>query len=312
MNNPYRTRRTHMLLWANTTNTRERMLMLGVAVPNKGGLHGPSMDLLTAAGYQCERRSKELTVSDAAHGVRFHFLRPADIAGRLGEGELDVGITGEDMLAESGREVDTEPLLALGFGVSSFYFAAVVDHLPTIQDLDHLRVATSFPVLTQIGAKRAGISLDTVYLSGGVEGAIELGIADAIADVVETGNSLRAAGLEPIGEPIMRSQAVLVRSDRSMTRQQVKTLDVLARRLENVLIARRYVLMDYNCPHELLDKAAEITPGRESPTVTPLAEEGWCAVRVMVKRDDKHRVMDELWGLGAKDVIVTALESCRL
>jgi ATP phosphoribosyltransferase len=226
---------------------------------------------------------------------------------------LEVGITGQDLLAAAGTAEATMELLPLDFGVSKFYFAAPHGVATTIADLAGKRIATSFPVLVTQAAAKAGIHVELVKLDGAVETAVELGLADAIADVVETGASLQAAGLRTIGEPIMRSEAVLVRgAQRTLAPASERAIDVLIQRLRGVLIARQYVMMDYNCPVAALSAAREITPGMESPTVSPLDEEGWVAVRAMVPRPHAQAVMDRLWSVGARAILVTPLEACRL
>jgi ATP phosphoribosyltransferase len=148
-----------------------------------------------------------------------------------------------------------------------------------------------------------------IRLEGAVETAVRLGVADAIADVVSTGTTLRNAGLETFGEPLLTSEAVLVRGRDNGTGPQVEQL---VRRLQGVIIARQYVLMDYDIPNDLVEQAVAITPGLESPTVSPLHERGWSAVRSMVKRKQTNAVMDELWELGARGILVTDIHACRL
>ncbi|MGH3847713.1 MAG: ATP phosphoribosyltransferase, partial [Pseudonocardiaceae bacterium] len=257
--------------------------MLRVAVPNKGSLNGPATQLLSAAGYRVAREHKALFATDVTNDVQFVFLRPTDIARNVGAGVLEVGITGQDLLAAAGTAEATIELLPLDFGVSKFYFAAPHGVAASIADLDGKRVATSFSALVTQAAVKAGIHVELVELDGAVETAVERGLADAIADVVETGASLQAAGLHTIGEPIMRSEAVLVRgARRALAPASEHAVEVLIQRLRGVLIARQYVVMDYNCPTAALSAAREITPGMESPTVSPLDEEGWVAVRAMV------------------------------
>ncbi|MGH3896884.1 MAG: ATP phosphoribosyltransferase [Pseudonocardiaceae bacterium] len=287
--------------------------MLRVAVPNKGSLHGPATQLLSAAGYRVHREHKALFATDVPNDVQFVFLRPTDIARNVGAGVLDVGITGQDLLAAVGNTDRTIELLRLDFGVSKFYFAAPRGVAACTADLDGKRVATSFSALVTQAAAKAGIHVELVELDGAVETAVELGLADAIADVVETGVSLQAAGLHTIGEPIMHSEAVLVRGANStFAPASEQAAEVLIQRLRGVLIARQYVMMDYNCPTAVLPAAREITPGMESPTVAPLQEEGWVAVRAMVLRNQAQAVMDRLWAVGARAILVTSLEACRL
>ncbi|PRW62782.1 ATP phosphoribosyltransferase [Actinopolyspora mortivallis] len=290
------------------------MLMLRVAVPNKGSLHGPTIQLLDEAGYRLHREHRALFAEDRANNVRFIFWRASDIARNVGAGILDVGITGQDLLAGAGTAAHTTELLPLGFGGSEFYFAAASGGpIRSVRDLDGRRVATSFPLLVERAAREHDIEIRTVELDGAVETAVELGLADAIADVVETGSSLRAAGLETLGEPIMRSQAVLVRgADSPLSPEREQAVRVLLQRLQGVLDARSYVVMDYNCPQSALETATAITPGKESPTVSSLTEPGWVAVRSMVPRDDVQSVMDRLAEVGATEILVTRLEACRL
>lgn len=286
--------------------------VLRVAVPNKGSLHGPALELMGDAGYQVHRDGKALFATDAVNGVQFVFLRPADIARNVGTGVLDVGITGQDLLAAVGTADETTELLPLGFGASSFSFAAP-SGIASVADLDGKRVATSFAALFHQAAATFDIRIEVVELDGAVETAVDLGLADAIADVVETGASLHAAGLETIGDPILRSEAVLVRGSTStLAAEREQAVDVLVRRLRGVLIARRYVMMDYNCPTDVLSTARKIEPGMEAPTISPLAEDGWVAVRVMVLRAQAQLVMDQLWSAGARAILVTPLEACRL
>jgi ATP phosphoribosyltransferase len=287
--------------------------MLQVAVPNKGSLNAPAMQLLTAAGYWVHREDKALFATDVPNDVQFVFLRPTDIARTVGTGVLEVGITGQDLLAAAGNAEATIELLRLDFGASKFCFAAPHGVASCLADLDGKRVATSLPSLVRQAAAKAGIHVELIKLDGAVETAVELGLADAIADVVETGASLQAAALHPIGEPIMRSEAVLVRgAQRRLAPASERALEVLIQRLRGVLIARQYVMMDYNCPLEALPAAREITPGVEAPTVSPLQTEGWVAVRAMVLRSQAHVVMDQLWAVGARAILVTSLEACRL
>ena len=287
--------------------------MLRVAVPNKGSLNTPAVQLLSDAGYRVHREHKALFATDAANDVQFVFLRPTDIARTVGSGVLDVGITGQDLLRAAGTDATTQELLPLDFGVSRFFFAAPAGSIADPKELDGKRVATSFAPLVSAAATELGIDVEVIELDGAVETAVELGLADAIADVVETGASLREAGLETIGEPILRSEAVLVRGTRDpLSPDSEQAVEVLIQRLRGVLIARQYVMMDYNCPTATLEAVREITPGMESPTVSPLDEQGWVAVRVMVPRRRAQAIMDELWAAGARAILVTPLEACRL
>jgi ATP phosphoribosyltransferase len=282
--------------------------LLRVAVPNKGSLADGAATILREAGYSQRREPKQLVHIDAETGVEFFYLRPLDIATYVGEGTLDVGVTGRDMLIDSGAAADE--VLPLGFAKSRFRFAAAAGSGLTEDKLDGLRLATSFPGLVGDYLARRGVHPRLIHLDGAVETAIRLGVADAIADVVETGTTLRQAGLELFGEPILQSEAILIkRSDRA---DQPAGFRTLVRRLNGVLIARTYVMMDYDVDAVHLDEACKITPGLEAPTVSPLAREGWHAVRAMVKRAEAQQVMDELWDLGARAILVTDIAASRL
>lgn len=282
--------------------------MLRVAVPNKGALSESAHQILTESGYRRRRDPKQLRLVDEDNGVELFFLRPRDIAVYVGSGTLDVGITGRDLLIDSGAPA--RELLALGFARSTFRFAAPVDG--AFSSTDHLagaRVAAAYPGLVRTWLSERGLAATVVGLDGAVESAVQLGIADVIADVVETGTTLRQAGLQVFGAPLLESEAVLVVP---ADREPHPGVDVLARRLTGVMTARRYVLLDYDVRNEHVEAAAAVTPGLESPTVSPLRDSDWSAVRAMVPREDTNRVMDELWEVGARAILVTEIHACRL
>jgi ATP phosphoribosyltransferase len=281
--------------------------MLRVAVPNKGQLSDPARDMLREAGYAAAANSRELVVQDPENDVEFFFLRPRDIATYVGRGTLDVGITGEDLLADSGSQATT--ILELGFAPSTFRLAAPQGTAKTAGDLAGKRIATSYPTILSNWLSAQKLSAEVVTLDGAVENAVRLGVADAVADVVATGTTLKQAGLEIIGEPIFKSQSVLI--SRNNIEDQ-NAVDVFVRRLQGVITARAYVLVDYDIPNTLIDQACLITPGIESPTVSALHDSAWSAVRAMVPRKQVHSVMDELYDLGARGVIVTDIHACRI
>ncbi|HEU5006319.1 MAG TPA: ATP phosphoribosyltransferase [Jatrophihabitantaceae bacterium] len=281
--------------------------MLRIAVPNKGSLSEPASQMLIEAGYRQRSDSRELVLLDAENDTEFFFLRPRDIAVYVGSGRLDVGITGEDLLLDSGAKA--EPILQLGFGASTFRFAAKPGSTSDVADLAGKRIATAYPGVVTSYLSERGIEAELIRLDGAVETAVRLDVADAIADVVSTGTTLRNAGLEIFGDPLLTSQAVLIRRSGGEVSAQVGQL---VRRLQGVIIARQWVLMDYDISDELVEQAVAITPGYESPTVSALHERGWSAVRSMVRRKDTNRVMDELWELGARAIFVTDIHACRL
>lgn len=294
--------------------------MLRVAVPNKGSLSTDAAAVLKEAGYRQRRDPRELVLTDGDHGVEFFYLRPRDIAVYVGAGTLDLGITGRDLLLDSGAPAGEA--MPLGFGDSTFRFAARPGEADRAEDLTGRRVATSYAGLVGGYLRERGVDAEVVRLDGAVETAVRLGVADVIADVVETGGTLRAAGLETFGEPILHSEAVLIAPSgevRTAPGGASRTISVdspeaqvMIRRLNGVLVARQYVLMDYDVPVELVEKACEVTPGLESPTVSPLHDPGWVAVRAMVPRQRTHHVMDDLYALGARAILVTSIHACRL
>jgi ATP phosphoribosyltransferase len=281
--------------------------MLRIAVPNKGSLSDPACQMLAESGYRQRSDSRELHLVDTENDTEFFFLRPRDIAIYVGDGQLDVGITGEDLLLDSGAHA--EAILPLTFGASTFRFAAQPGTASSAADLAGKRVATAYPGVVADYFGREGIVAEVIHLDGAVETSVRLGVADAIADVVSTGTTLRNAGLEIFGEPLLTSQAVLIQRRGAA---QPPRVEQLVRRLQGVIIARQYVLMDYDIPDELVEKAVALTPGIESPTVSPLLKPGWSAVRSMVKRRETNAVMDELWLLGARGILVTDIHACRL
>ncbi|MHB1066519.1 MAG: ATP phosphoribosyltransferase [Candidatus Nanopelagicales bacterium] len=281
--------------------------MLRVAVPNKGQLAEPARSMLVEAGYLRSSSSRDLVVQDPVNDVEFFFLRPRDIAIYVGEGTLDLGITGRDMLLDSGAKADE--VLSLGFAPSSFRLAAPAGLASSAADLDGKRIATSYAGVLETWLAAQGIRARVVKLDGAVENAVALGVADAVADVVATGTTLRRAGLEPVGEPILASEALLVRRSGAPV---VPAVDTFVRRLQGVMVARSYVLVDYDIRTVRLDDACALTPGIESPTISSLHDPQWSAVRAMVPASDVHRIMDELFDLGARGILVTDIHACRL
>lgn len=279
--------------------------MLRIAIPNKGSLSEPAVELLREAGYKQRRDPRELVLVDARNDVEFFFLRPRDVAVYVGAGTVHAGITGRDLLLDSGAAAVEQ--LELGFGGSTFRYAAVPGEISRIEQLAGKRVATSYAHLVDAHLRSFGIEADVVRLDGAVESSVRLGVADAVADVVSTGTTLKAAGLEVFGEPLLVSEAILVRS------AQVPESDiaVLTARLRGVLMARQYVLMDYDVPADALEAAVAITPGYEAPTVTPLHGSTWSAVRAMVPRFEMNHVMDDLYAVGARAIITTELLAVR-
>jgi len=282
--------------------------MLRIAIPNKGQLADPTQKLLREAGYLRSHHPRDLVVSDPENDVEFFFLRPRDVATYVGAGTLDFGITGKDLLIDS--KSTAASIMDLGFGQSSFRLAVTADKSGKgIAGLNGMRIATSYPNILQSWLDKSSIKAEIVVLDGAVENAVRLGVADAVADVVDTGTTLKQAGLVVIGEPILVSQSVLLRGPN--TKESAETENFI-RRISSVLVAREYVMVDYDIEQSKVELASKITPGIESPTISPLHLAGWVAVRAMTKRKEMHRVMDELYAAGAKGVIVTEIMACRL
>lgn len=281
--------------------------VLKIALPNKGSLADATSAMLREAGYRQRTDPKDLVLFDQANAVEFYYLRPRDIAVYVGERTLDLGFTGRDMLLDSGA--DAEEILPLGFGGTRFMFAAPDAAEWSVHDLEGKRIGTSYPGLLAAYLAAHGVSARPIKLDGAVESSVRLGVADAVADVVETGSTLKRAGLQMFGEPILESEAILIKP-RGV--DDPEGLDLLRRRINGVMTARNYRMIDYNVANENLDRACAITPGIDSPTLSPLHRPGWVAVRALIPSRDAQRIMDELWEAGAEGILVTDLAACRL
>jgi len=281
--------------------------MLRVAVPNKGALSESAAEILSEAGYRRRTDPKDLTVIDRANGVEFFFLRPKDIAIYVGSGELDFGITGRDLAAESDAPVVER--LALGFGSSSFRYAAPVGKSWTVADLAGKRIATAYPNLVRKDLEAKGIEATVIRLDGAVEISVQLGVADAIADVVGSGRTLSLHDLVAFGEPLVDSEAVLI--ERADAEENRAARDQLAARVQGVVFGQQYLMLDYDCPRAVLEQATAITPGLESPTIAPLADPDWVAVRALVPRREVNTIMDRIAAIGAKAILASDVRFCR-
>lgn len=291
--------------------------MLRVALPNKGTLADPAATMMREAGYRQRSDLRDLSVLDEENEIEFFYLRPKDIATYVGSGDLQLGITGADLMDESGSQV--RPVIELGFGASKFRFAAP-DKTPDdrdwkLEDLEGKKIATSYPRLVRAHLARNRVRADIIKLDGAVEISVQLGLAEAIADVVSSGRTLRQHGLKAFGDPIAESQATLIerepRPDREETVEVKAAKQVFTSRLQGVVYARQYLMLDYDCPNEVLDEAKRITPGMQAPTVAPLSQEGWSGVRSMVRRTYANKVMDDLAALGVRAILTSEIRSCR-
>lgn len=284
--------------------------MLTVAVPNKGALSEAAVEILCDAGYRCRRSDRALSARDSEQDVEFIFLRPRDIAIYVGNGTLDVGITGRDLALDSGAAV--AEMLALGFGRSRFHYAIPATRKLTPDQFGGLRIATSYPGIVRQDLADRGVEAEVIRLDGAVEISIRLGVADAIADVVESGRTLTEAGLKTVGAPIMYSEAVVVGRRDGMALTPSEPAQRLIQRLQGILVARTHAMIEYDIPKSVLEEACAITPGIEAPTLSPLSHEGWMAVKSMIRGGDVNAAMDALHALGAKGIIVTEIRTCRM
>lgn len=288
--------------------------MLRVALPNKGTLAEPAATMMREAGYRQRSDARDLSMQDDENGIEFFYLRPKDIATYVGSGDLHLGVTGADLMEESGSQV--QKVLELGFGQSKFRYAAPDDgKIASLPDLEGKTIATSYPRLVRSHLARNRVRAEIVKLDGAVEISVQLGLADAIADVVSSGRTLRQHNLAVIGEAIAQSEATLIEREPRPDREESVDIKaekiVFIERLRGVVYARQYLMLDYDCRNELLDRAKKISPGLQAPTVSPLTESGWSAVRSMVFKRDVNRVMDQLAQLGARAILASEIRSCR-
>jgi len=281
--------------------------MLKVAIPNKGALSDGTVEILATAGYRCRRSGRELSIIDREHDTEFLYLRPRDIAVYVANGVIEAGITGRDLVADSMTNV--VEVLPLGFGKSRFCYAVPKGSNLTPEKLGGLRVACSYPNIVVNDLAKYGVKANIVKLDGAVEISIQLGVADAIADVVDSGRTLMEAGLEIVGQPVMYSEALLIAAPGKESSPAIQTL---VRRMQGILVAREYCLLEYVAPKSRLEEACAITPGVKSPTLSPLHDPEWMAVAAMVKRKELNKVIDALGELGAKGIIAHDIHTCRL
>jgi ATP phosphoribosyltransferase len=280
--------------------------MIKLAVPNKGMLSEPAMDLLKTCGYKANKSIKTLSSIDSANGIEFYFLRPSDIPMYVGKGIIDAGITGLDFCAEALSPA--VKILDLPFGASR-HCAAVPEQskCQKLEELENLRIATSFPGIVRNYFKNPDMEL--VVLEGAVEISVGLDVADAVVDVVDTGTTLRQAGLRILGEPLFLSNAALFAHP---NRQDNPDICAIVRRIEGKLLATSYKMVEYDVPANLLEKACDITPGLESPTVAPLQNKSWYSVKAMIKSEEANSIMDKLQDLGCKGILLFSMENARI
>ncbi|MBW3623625.1 MAG: ATP phosphoribosyltransferase [Armatimonadetes bacterium] len=280
---------------------------LKIGVPSKGRLREPVENMLRRAGLRFHQRERYLLAHCKGMNAVLVYVRPDDIPVLIAEGAVDLGFTGQDIVAEKG--IDLLQRLDLGLARCSLnVLVRKSDAIEEMRQLEGAVIGTKFPNLARRFFEEQGVGVRTVYLSGSVEVMIELGLADAVVDLVETGDSLWAHGLQilaPIGQ---YATGVFSRQPAGTNPEA----DRLLRRIEGILVADRYTLLEYNVPRTVLPEAEAITPGFESPTVTSLENPDWAAVRVMVPKSDVPGVMDRLEALGATAILETPIMNCRL
>ncbi|MEA2011655.1 MAG: ATP phosphoribosyltransferase [Verrucomicrobiota bacterium] len=282
--------------------------MLKIAIPNKGSLSKDAVELLLAAGYKCKRYGRELALYDNENDIEFIFLRPRDIAVYVGNGTLDLGITGHDLLVDS--EMEVVELMKLNFGKSKFHYAVPNESSLLPANFSGQKIATSYPNVVKKDLAKRGINAKIIRLDGAVEISIRLGVADVIADVVESGRTLKEAGLKIVGDTVLFSEAVLIARDKEIT--QKNEIEILTERLRGILVARTHAMIEYDIPENCLKAACNLTPGIESPTVSKLAKKDWLAVKSMVESNSANKIMDQLKKLGAKGIFISEIKSCRM
>lgn len=281
--------------------------MLKIAIPNKGSLSEGAVSIFTDAGYNCKRQSRELKIIDYENDVEFIFLRPTDISVYVANGVLDLGVTGRDLVVNSGSDV--EEIMPLRYAKSRFYYAVPENSELQVNDFNGKKIATSYPLLVKKDLDQRKIDAEVIKLDGAIEISINLGVADAIADVVQTGRTLVEAGLKTIGEPVMISEAILIGQSAAERKKEVQTI---INRINGIVVARAYVMVEYDVSETFLEKACSVTPGIEAPTISPLSRKGWYAVKAMTKKKGMNQLIDDLSGIGCKGIVVSDLRTCRI
>ena len=282
--------------------------MIRIALPNKGVLSDSAVELVKEAGYRCTRTGRELSMIDSANDVEFDFLRPRDIAVYVSQGVIDVGITGRDLNLDA--DSPAVEVMQLGFGRSTFRYAVPNDSNITVEKLDGLRIACSYANIVKRDLKKRKAKAKIVQVDGAVELTIRLGVADVIADVVDSGQTLREACLKTIGDPVMTSEAVVIaRSEETARQPKVATF---LKRLNGIVLAREYAMIEYDVERKLISEASKLTPGIEAPTISPLIDPAWVAIKAMTKKHGLNSIIDKLSDLGAKGIVVTEIRTCRL
>jgi len=281
--------------------------MLKFAIPSKGRLKDPTIDILKRAGYKFRASGRNLYATCTNADIMFIFVRADDIPVLVHTGVVDLGITGSDLVIE--REATVETILDLGYGKCRLCVAVKDDFSERdLSSFEGKNIATSFPVMTSEYFAKKGVNIQCIEMNGSVEIMVGLRLAEAIVDIVETGDSLRDNNLK-VHSDIGSYETTLIANKNSLDRPEIQ---IIKRRIEGVLVASRYSLLEYNIEEKNLEAAEKVTPGFESPTVSKLDQDNWYAVKVMVKKGDVVQVMDNLEDIGATAILETDIANCRL
>ncbi|KAI0070368.1 ATP phosphoribosyltransferase [Panus rudis PR-1116 ss-1] len=290
------------------------------AIPKKGRLHEKCLEILAGADIQFRRHHRLDVCLVKNHPMALVFLPASDIPSFVGKGNVDLGITGHDVILESQMENHVQEILKLGFGKCALQVQVPeAGPIKSVEDLAGKRVVTSFEVLSgQYFSKldeklqlSGGAATKIEYVGGSVEAACSLGLADGIVDLVESGDTMRAAGLHAIAT-VLETEAVLIKSSTPKNPAHEPLIKLITSRIAGVVAASKYVVCQYNIRREKLHAATAVTPGRRAATVSPLEDEEWVAVSSMVEKNKMANIMDELVTIGAEDILIFNLDNCRV
>jgi ATP phosphoribosyltransferase len=275
-----------------------------LAVPNKGRLAEPAIELLRSAGLEFELSERRLSAAVRNADIELLFVRTEDVAEYVADGLVELGLTGADLVAEHGGQLRT--VLPLGFGACSLVLAVPRDAGPaTVADLAGCRIATSFPRVTAGYLEAGGIDAQVVEVRGAVEVTPQLGVADAVVDLVASGSTLRMNGLRPIATLLVSEAVLVARNGDAEADERVASLVDM---LRSVLDARGREYMMMNAPADALDRIRALIPGLSGPTVMPLADPAFIAVHSVVERSQLWRIVPALKDAGARDILVVPIE----
>ncbi|KAH7913353.1 hypothetical protein BJ138DRAFT_1059212 [Hygrophoropsis aurantiaca] len=290
------------------------------AIPKKGRLYEKCIEILSGADIQFRRHNRLDVCLVMNHPIALVFLPASDIPSFVGNGNVDLGITGHDVILEANMQDKVTEIQRLGFGKCALQVQAPESGaIKTVQDLAGKRVVTSFEVLAGAYFDKIDNELQLTgdnrtkiqYVGGSVEAACALGLADGIVDLVESGDTMRAAGLHAIAT-LLDTEAVLIKSSVPKHAHHAPLIGLITSRIAGVVAASKYVVCTYNISRDQLPAAIQVTPGRRAPTISPLEGENWVAVNIMIEKKQAANTMDELVKIGATDIMIFNLDNCRV